>query len=168
MSSLNWREKALLSWVGLRGSVPIVLATYPLVAGIARAEMIFNLVFFVSITSLVLQGTTISAVAKWLKVDAPPKAKPDFQVEYTSSANVKSNMVYVNIPANSVAIDKSLVEMKFPQDLLIVLIERNKEVIIPRGATQLLKDDKLLVLAEKGSLDLLKEKVSSLVILDKI
>lgn len=159
-SSLNWREKALLSWVGLRGSVPIVMATYPLVAGVGNAEYIFNLVFFVALTSLLIQGTTIAFVAKLLKVDAPPLKKPDFQVEYTSSANTRNNMVYVEIPEESVAIKKSIVDMKFPRDLLIVLIERDGEVIIPRGATELEVRDKILVLAEKNSLAEFKEKIN--------
>jgi cell volume regulation protein A len=58
-----------MSWVGLRGAVPIVFATYPLLAGIEKAPMIFNLVFFISLTSVLLQGTTIRLVAKWLGVN---------------------------------------------------------------------------------------------------
>lgn len=161
-SSLNWREKLLLSWVGLRGSVPIVMATYPLVAGIDQAETLFNLVFFVALSSLMVQGTTIDFVAKLLRVDAPALKKPDFQVEYTSTANTKNNMVYVEIPEGSVANKKTIVEMKFPVDLLIVLIERRGEVIIPRGATELETRDKILVLSEKESLRELKDKVNQL------
>jgi potassium/hydrogen antiporter len=67
----GWREKAMVSWVGLRGAVPIILATFPLLAGLPQAETIFNLVFFIVITSVLLQGTTLPRAARWLGVDAP-------------------------------------------------------------------------------------------------
>lgn len=69
---LNNRQRLFISWVGLRGAVPIVLATYPLTAGIDKANLIFNLVFFISITSVLVQGTTLSFVAKWLNLTLPP------------------------------------------------------------------------------------------------
>lgn len=74
LSRLTLREKGLISWVGLRGAVPIVLATFPLVAGIANAEMIFNLVVFIVLTSALLQGSTIQLVARWLNLEAPTSA----------------------------------------------------------------------------------------------
>ena len=64
-----------ISWVGLRGAVPIVFATYPLLAGIDKANMIFNIVFFISVTSILIQGTTLSIVAKWLNVGLPETQK---------------------------------------------------------------------------------------------
>ncbi len=71
----NTRSKLFLSWVGLRGAVPIVFATYPMIAGLEKSEMIFNLVFFISITSVLAQGTTLAYVAKLLHVVTPAKAK---------------------------------------------------------------------------------------------
>ena len=67
-AKLNYRRKAMISWVGLRGAAPIILATFPLVAGIPKADTIFNLVFFIVLTSVLLQGTTITQTARWLKV----------------------------------------------------------------------------------------------------
>lgn len=157
-SSMNWREKTLVAWIGLRGAVPIVLATYPLVQGIGKAEYIFNLVFFVAISSLMIQGTSISFVAKLLGLYVPGPQKPEIPAEHTSQV-LSKNMTYVTIPSNSLAISKSIVDLKLPNDLLIVLIERGKEVIIPRGATLLEANDKLMILAEKESLFQLKEKI---------
>lgn len=157
-SSMNWREKSLIAWIGLRGAVPIVLATYPLVQGIDKAEYIFNLVFFVAISSLMIQGTSIKFVAKLLGLYIDEPQKPEASAEHTSHV-LSKNMTYVTIPVNSSAIHKSIVDMKLPNDLLIVLIERGEEVIIPRGATLLEANDKLMILAEKESLKLLKEKI---------
>ncbi|MFP5384703.1 MAG: potassium/proton antiporter [Bacteriovoracia bacterium] len=158
-SELNWREKTFISWVGLRGAVPVVMATFPLVAGIAKAEYIFNLVFFVSVTSLLIQGTSISFVAKLLNVYLPEPETAENQGEYAAPATLRNNMSYVTIPNESQAVNKSIVDLKLPQDLLIVLIERKGEVIIPRGATELKASDKLMVIAQKESLTQLKEKL---------
>lgn len=159
-SEFNWREKLLISWVGLRGSVPIIMATFPLVAGVGNAEYMFNLVFFVAVTSLLFQGTTIRGVAKLLKLlsDDHPSEK---HVEYSSHGTLSSNLSIMTIPAESSIINKSIVELELPQDLLIVSIERKGDVIIPRGATQFKEGDKLMVVANKESLDLLKGRVSS-------
>ncbi len=71
-SRFNWREKAFISWVGLRGAVPIILATYPLVMDVPAASTIFNVVFFVVLASVLIQGTSIPYVARLLKVKAEP------------------------------------------------------------------------------------------------
>jgi cell volume regulation protein A len=75
-SRLGWREKAFISWVGLRGSVPIILATFPLIAGVQEAHVIFNLVFFIVITSSLIQGWSIPMIARFLKIDTPAGIRP--------------------------------------------------------------------------------------------
>ena len=87
---LKNREKLFISWVGLRGAVPIVFATYPLIAGVERANMIFNIVFFISVTSVLLQGTTLPLMAKWLHVSVPEKAKRRTPLDIELSDNVKT------------------------------------------------------------------------------
>ena len=78
---IDIRSKLYLSWAGLRGAVPIVFATYPLLAGIDKANMIFNLVFFIAVTSVVIQGTTLNIFAKWLKVSLPEEEKPLAEID---------------------------------------------------------------------------------------
>lgn len=89
---MKLRRRFYISWVGLRGAVPIVFATYPLLAGIDKAHMIFNIVFFISLTSVLLQGTTLSVLAKWLNVALPEKVKPKDPVDTFLSEHPKTAM----------------------------------------------------------------------------
>jgi cell volume regulation protein A len=148
-SALGLREKIFVSWVGLRGAVPIVLATYPLLAKIPQADLIFNVVFFVVLTSVLLQGTSIPLVAKWLRVDAPAPPKRVYPLEYTRVGGIKAELQELTIPAGSNVIGQTLVELKFSAGFLIVLIARSGEFVLPGGGTTLLAGDTLLVLAEK-------------------
>jgi cell volume regulation protein A len=149
-SKLSIREKSLVSWVGLRGSVPIILATYPLVAGIDRAGLIFNLIFFVALSSLIIQGTSIPFVSKLFKVN-DPQALPNR--EYSSTPGHLGDIVMVDVPENSPVAHKSIVEMAIPhQKVLIIAVERNGEVIIPRGSTTFEPHDKISLIADDESL----------------
>jgi cell volume regulation protein A len=121
---VNIRSKVFLSWVGLRGAVPIIFATYPMIAGLPKAETIFNLVFFISVTSVLLQGTTLSYIAKLLHVSVPK--------------NVKRRM----------GVDMDIVTLGFPKAAHIMTIKRGDKYIVPVGSTKLLGGDKLLILAE--------------------
>jgi cell volume regulation protein A len=145
------QEKLMISWAGLRGAVPIILATYPLVAQIPKANAIFHLVFFVTFVSVLLQGATIPVVAKWLGVDLPFKEKFRFPIEFSPSPNLTSKLVEVSVPPGSSAIGRSLIELTLPKDVLIVLIQRDGDILVPRGGTHLNEKDTLLVLAESKS-----------------
>jgi cell volume regulation protein A len=155
---VSFREQLLISWVGLRGSVPIVMATYPLVAGIGQAELIFNLVFFVALTSLILQGSFIPFVSRLLKVDTVPPVVPTV-VDQISPINPQTSMTHVLVPEESPMIGKAIVDLQLPEDILIVLLERSGKSIIPRGGTVLASNDKLYVLGEGSSVTALKEKI---------
>jgi cell volume regulation protein A len=135
---LNSRSKLFISWVGLRGSVPIVFATYPLLAGIPKAELIFNLVFFISITSVLLQGTTLSYVAKLLHVTIPPKAKRRIGLDFELTDNIKSEMQEVILTANSKSVGKRIVDLTIPPTINILAIKRAGVYISPNGSTKLL------------------------------
>lgn len=147
--ALSLREKIFVSWVGLRGAVPIVLATYPLLAKAPQAELMFNVVFFVVITSVLLQGTTITPVAKWLRLDAPMPRRRVYPLEYTAVGGIKAELKELSIPGGSKVIGKAIVELGLPAGFLIVLVDRDGEFILPGGGTTLLANDRLLVLAEK-------------------
>jgi potassium/hydrogen antiporter len=132
--------------------VPIVVATYPLIAGVPEAKTIFNLVFFVVFISVLLQGTTIPRVSRWLQV-ASPLVKPfRYPIEYNPTTDIKSELVEVPVPSQSAVIGRPLVDLALPAGALIVLIRRGDDVLVPRGSTQIESSDTLLVLAEPEAL----------------
>ncbi|MEQ8214770.1 MAG: potassium/proton antiporter, partial [Smithellaceae bacterium] len=151
-SRFNLREKLLISWVGLRGSVPIVLATFPLLAGLDQKHFIFNLVFFIVITSVIFQGTTIPFVARLLKVDAPLVQKRRYSIEFDGSSKSDMKLEDFIVPFGSRAAHKQILELGFPRDSLITLIIRGDQYITPRGDTILEEGDVLLLLASAESL----------------
>lgn len=158
---LKNREMAFISWVGLRGAVPIVFATYPMLAGIDKSDLIFNIVFFVVLTSVVIQGTTISLVAKWLRCYKPEKSIKRYPLEIELTESFRNVLKEIEIPVNAYSAGKSIVELKLPRTSLIVLIERNNKYITPNGSTMIETSDKLLIMADNGS-DM--EKVRSILI----
>ena len=146
------KEQLMVAWAGLRGAVPIVVATYPLLEGASGAKTIFNLVFFVVFISVLLQGTTIPLVSTWLRV-ASPLVKPfRYPIEYNPTSDLKNELVEVPVPAGSPVTGRSLVEIKLPTGALIVLIRRGDATFVPRGNTRIDAGDTLLVLAERDAL----------------
>ena len=151
-TSLSVRARAMVSWVGLRGAVPIILATFPLAADVDEAETIFNAVFFIVLTSVLLQGTTIPLIARWLGVDAPIPARPLYPLEAVSSTDGSTSLNEITIPADSPVAGRQLVEIGLPAGALLVLISRDGQFVVPQGATVLLSGDATLVLADPDDL----------------
>jgi cell volume regulation protein A len=147
-SKMPASEKTLISWVGLRGAVPIILATYPRVAGLPAAPLIFNIVFFVVLASVLFQGTTIPRVARWLRVEAPLVPKRSFPLEYTPVNSLKSELRELTIPAGAFAEGKAIVELHLPREVLVILIGRSDEFLVSSGSTVIQADDTLLILAD--------------------
>lgn len=145
---MKMKRRLYISWVGLRGAVPIVFATYPLLAGIEKAEMIFNIVFFVSITSVIVQGTTLTIFAKWLGVALPEKIKPITEIEKFIVDIPKSSMQEIEVLSDFYAVNKRIVDLNFPKSAFIVMIKRNGEYIRPGGSTEIEAHDTLMVLAD--------------------
>ncbi|MDR1459691.1 MAG: potassium/proton antiporter [Bacteroidales bacterium] len=142
------RFRWFISWVGLRGAVPIVFATYPMIAGLEIAETIFNIVFFVSLTSLFSQGTTLSRVAKWMGL--LEKNVPNFDIPLTILENekIRSKLTEITLNHESFAINQRIVDLKIPKDILIALIYREDEYLVPNGSTELLEGDQLFLLSD--------------------
>ena len=151
-SGLGWRDKALIAWVGLRGATPIILATFPLLGGVSKAPLIFDLVFFVVTMSVLLKGASLKRVARWLGVDAPVSRKRPAPLEFVRTHGVKSDLMELAIPPDSAAAGKCIVDLGLPKGTLVVLIGRGAEFMIPSGGTALERGDTLLVLADHDSL----------------
>ncbi len=152
LARLHWAEKAFVSWVGLRGAVPIILATFPLLARLPESHLMFNLVFFIVLTSALLQGWSIPAVARVLRVDTVGEKKRRYPLEFARMEGVDTELVDLIVPYHSAVVGKSIVELGFPQDSLIVLIGRDDSFFVPSGGTILQGGDTVLVLVNKDNL----------------
>ncbi len=142
------RRRLYISWVGLRGAVPIVFATYPLLAGIEKADMIFNIVFFISVTSILIQGTTLSVFAKWLNVGLPEEVKPFSENDRYILDLPKTAMKEITILPTSNAVNKRIIDIHFPKSAFIVMIKRNDKYVRPGGSTVIEANDTLVVLMD--------------------
>ena len=142
-------SKLFVSWVGLRGAVPIIFATYPVVADVPGADVIFNIVFFITILSLVIQGTTVSKVARLLGLSTPmEKTGNDFGIELPEE--IDSDLRDVTVTQEM--LDKkgdTLKNMNLPQGTLVMIVKRGNEYLIPNGTLKLHVGDKLLLISEK-------------------
>jgi cell volume regulation protein A len=141
-------EKTMVAWVGLRGAVPIVLATFPVLAGVPGAERLFNLVFFVVLTSVLLQGTSIPAVARWLGVDVAA-APPPVPFEVSAVASASARLREMRVPAGSPTAGRRVLDLRLPPGALVVLLKRGDHVIIPDGGTAIEAGDVVVVLADE-------------------
>ncbi len=150
-------KKIMLSWVGLRGSVPIILATFPLAAGIDQAQTIFNVVFFIVIASVFVQGTSIPMVSKLLKLDLPLLDKKRYPIEFEKVEGIDAELMDVIVPYNSEAVGKMIKELNVPEKCLILLISRNNRFTIPSGSTVIEGGDVLLVLANDADMTVFQQ-----------
>jgi cell volume regulation protein A len=144
----NVRKKLFISWVGLRGAAPIVFATYPLLAGVKYADTIFHLVFFISASSVLLQGTMLSTVARWLHVAVPEKVRRKFPLDIEIKDGLSNELVELDIVAPSPAIGKAVVDLGLPAGALIVLIHRDGKYLTANGETIVEPNDHLLIMAD--------------------
>ncbi|MCK9614706.1 MAG: potassium/proton antiporter [Candidatus Omnitrophica bacterium] len=144
---MNIRKKTMIAWVGLRGSVPIILATFPFMVGIPQADIIFNIVFFVVFASVLIQGTSIPIVSKVLKLDVPLVNKTRYPIEFEKTEGINAELTDAIVPYGSEAVGKRISDLGVPEKCLIVLISRNDKFVIPSGSTIIEGGDVLLVLA---------------------
>lgn len=165
LSTIFWRysirEKMFISWAGLKGAVPIVLATYPLVAGIESADYIFNTVFFVVVISALIQGSTIDIIAQKLGLLTGSKARLTHSMELVSFEKSKAELMEYAVCHKDIhLIGKRLNELSFPKNSLVTAIVRNNDVITPRGSTRLEAEDTLFILVRYKDKDELLDMLS--------
>ncbi|MBR6831129.1 MAG: cation:proton antiporter [Tidjanibacter sp.] len=140
------KMKLYISWVGLRGAVPIIFATYPMVAGVENSDLIFNTVFFITIISLLVQGTTVNSVAKWLQLAVQEK-NIGFGINLPD--NIKAQLAEFEVDSQFLKQGETLKEIQLPKGKLVIMIRRNEEYIVPKGDTRLMAGDILLLISEK-------------------
>jgi len=140
-SKFTFKEKSFISWVGLRGAVPIVLATYPFLEGLENASLIFNTVFFIVLLSILVQGSTLPWMAKFLKVEKVEELEKKPNVSPLFYHTLKQ----LYIDEGSKVIGSNIVELQLPSDFLILLIKRDNDYIRPIGSTIFQEGDLLLI-----------------------
>ena len=149
---MTFKAKCFVSWVGLRGAVPIIFATYPVVSEIPGSQIIFNIVFFITLLSLIFQGMTIAPVAKWLNLDLPQeKEGNDFGVEIPEE--IDSQLTDVTLTAEMLENGNRLMDMNISKGTLVMLVKRGSEFMIPNGRMELKVGDKLLYISENKKVE---------------
>lgn len=160
----NVKEKVFLSWAGLKGAVPIVLATFPMVAGLENSQLIFNIVFFVVLTSALIQGSSISYIADKLGLTGPKKRESMHSLELVSIGKANAEIIEFEVDEETSITNNTLAEIKFPDDVLVNAIIRNNHLITPYGKTRIEAGDILYILVSRDKInelkDLLNEKKS--------
>lgn len=149
---LSLRCKTFISWVGLRGAVPIIFATYPVVEHVEGAGQIFNIVFFVTLLSLLIQGTTVIALARRLKlIDTDATDDEDFGVELADE--LPTSLQTMTLASQHLAGGNTLRDMNIPAGSLVMMIRRGNRYIVPNGTRRLHPGDTLLIIKEeKGNI----------------
>ena len=148
LRKITVRDKAFVSWVGLRGAVPIIFATYPVVSQVEGAGQIFNIVFFVTIISLLIQGTTVITCARKLGlVDDDAREEDDFGVELADE--LPTSLQTITLTESSLADGNTLRDMHLPAGTLVMMIRRGTRYIVPNGTRRLHPGDTLLIIKEE-------------------
>jgi cell volume regulation protein A len=141
---MSWREQVFLSWAGLRGAVPIVLATIPWASRVPGAKGIFNEVFVIVIVFTLLQGPTLPFLARILGVGAPAEAM-DLDVEAAPLEELKADLLQVSVPTGSRLHGVEIFELRLPSDAAVTMVVRDGRSFVPEGGTRVHAGDQLLV-----------------------
>ena len=140
------REQFLIAWVGLKGAVPIILATFPLMYGLAEGRAIFNVVFFVVILSATLQGWTLPLLANRLGLQESRPPVPAVTLELLSLRDVNASIIDYRILPASPWVARSVKDLELPEGALVAMISRGHRLVAPRGSTLLIADDHLFII----------------------
>ncbi len=158
---MPFRDKTYVSWVGLRGAVPIIFAIFPLTEGVPHARLIFNIVFLCTLVSLLVQGTSLPIIAKWLKLaEKPSNIKKPLNFDVDFSDEIKSIVTEIEINKETISDGNKVMDLPIPEETLVVMINREKHYFIPKGNTALMEKDKLLIIT--GNKKSLQETLENL------
>jgi potassium/hydrogen antiporter len=160
-SGYSAREATLLSWSGLRGAVPVVFATFPVIDGVPHAEELFNLVFFVVITSALVQGATINPLARFLKLTSRTEAVPPPVMEVGTIRRLGAEVLEFPVNEDHALVGRLVNELGLPRDALVNVIVRDDEALLPRGSTEVVAGDRLHILVRekaRGEVEALFER----------
>ncbi|HEX2071954.1 MAG TPA: potassium/proton antiporter [Thermoleophilaceae bacterium] len=148
------REMTLVSWAGLRGALPVVFATFPVIEGVPQAELFFNLVFFVVITSALVQGATINPLARRLGLTSRAEAVPPPVMEVGTIRRLGAEVLEFPVDADDALVGRLVNELGLPRDALVNVIVRDDEALLPRGSTEVAAGDRLhIVVREQARAD---------------
>ncbi len=147
----SWKEKVFLSWVGLKGAVPITLAMFPLMMGTPKASLLFDVVVFIVVLSATLQGSTLRLAATWLRLTTTPEPSPPVTLEISSLRHVDGDIVDYLVNEKSRAAGQMVKDLALPEGVVIALLVRGEQLIPPQGRTQLLAGDHAILVLRPGT-----------------
>ena len=147
----TFKDRVFVSWVGLRGAVPIIFAILCRASGVPNSDVLFNIVFLCTLVSLVVQGTTLPLVAKWLDVSEPPapaaaQSSQDFDIDFPEE--IKSATKEIDITEAMLAHGRRLMDLRMPEKTLAIMVKRGDNYFVPTGQTVLHDGDRLMVLSD--------------------
>jgi cell volume regulation protein A len=144
------REVLFISWVGLKGAVPITLATFPLLFGTPGASETFDAVFFVVVLSALVQGWSLPVVARWLGLETSPEATPPVTLEISSLQDVDGDIVDYSISSASRAAGRTVKQLALPAGAVIALVSRDDKIMPPQGSTRIEAGDHVIIILKPG------------------
>ena len=149
--SFTFRDRLLVSWVGLRGAVPIIFAILCRASDVPHSDVMFNIVFLCTLVSLVVQGTTLPLVSRWLGVSETPKAKrqgpsQDFDIDFPEE--IKSAITEATVTEKMLTIGTRMMDFRLPEKTLVIMVKRGDNYFVPTGKTLLHVGDRLMLLSD--------------------
>jgi len=158
-SRFKIRDKIFISWSGFRGAVPIVLATYPFAAGIESSHDIFNIIFLAVVLSMLVQGSTIGKLADWLKLTLKARPRPNQVMELVTLHESDLEICEIHIDEDDYEGRVPISSLSLPKGTTVTMINRNEEIIAPRGSTEILPGDVIYVLVKNTNIDAVTSEI---------